>query len=181
MLAQLPAELKKVTEHLKNEFAKLQVGRANPALVDDISVSAYGNHQPLKNCASVSVLDAQTLSISPWDKSLLRDISKGISDSGIGLNPQDNGESITLRIPPMTEDRRRDLTKFAKKMSEEAKVSVRNIRQDHLKRITNAKNAKEISEDIAKQNENDLQKQVDAATKSIDEMLSHKEVEIMKI
>lgn len=179
MLHTLEADLKRAEEHLHNEFAKLQVGRANPAIVEGVTVMAYGQPGPLRNAASVSVLDAQTLSITPWDRGLLRDIAKGITDSGLGLNPQDNGESILIRIPLMTEERRRDLVKFAKKLAEDGKVAVRNIRADYLKKIKNQDDS--VGEDIVKQQEKDLQKKVDEEIEKIDKMCKHKEEEIMKI
>lgn len=181
MLTNLKSDLSKAFEHLKNEFAKLQVGRANPALVEWIPVSAYGSLQPLKNSASVSVIDSQTLSIQPWDKSLLREIAKAITDAWLGLNPQDNGESIMLKIPTLTEERRRDLVKVSKKIAEEGKITIRNIRQDYLKHIKTAETAKTISEDVAKGFEADLQKEIDAYTKQVEDLAKHKEEEIMKV
>jgi ribosome recycling factor len=181
MLSNLDNDLKRVLEHLQNEFAKLQVGRANPALVEDIRVHAYGSPQPMKGVASISLLDSQTITISPWDRSLLRDISAAITASGLGLNPQDNGETITLKIPTLTEERRRDLVKVAGKLAEEAKVGIRNVRQDILKTVKTAETNKEISEDIRKQHEATVQKKVDDAVKKIDEMTKHKEAEIMKV
>lgn len=140
---------------------------------------AYGSAQPLRNVASVGTLDAQTISIQPWDKSVLRDISKAINDANIGLNPQDNGESVLIRIPALTEERRKDLVKIAKKLAEDGKVGVRNIRQDYLKKIKNQDES--VGEDIVKQQEKDLQKSIDEEIVKIDAMLKHKEGEIMKI
>lgn len=179
MLHTLISDLEKAEQHLHNEFAKLQVGRANPAIVEGITVMAYGSAQPLRNVASVSILDAQTISIQPWDKSTLRDISKAINDANIGLNPQDNGESVLVRIPLLTEERRRDLVKIAKKLSEDGKIAVRNIRQDYLKKIKNQDDS--VGEDIVKQQENELQKKVDEEIVKIDKMTKHKEEEIMKV
>lgn len=181
MLSNLKHDLTKAEEHLHNEFAKLQVWRANPNLIEWIHISVYGAIQPLKNVASVSVMDSQTLSIQPWDKSLIRDIDRWISDAGLGLNPMNNGETIMIKIPLLTEDRRRDLVKFAKKLSEEGKIAIRNIRQDYLKKIKNAETAKEISEDIMKWYEKDLQKFIDEEIDKVEKMLKHKEEEIMKI
>ena len=179
MLHTLSSDLQKAEQHLHDEFAKLQVGRANPAIVEGITVMAYGMPQPLRNVASVGTLDAQTISIQPWDKSVLRDISKAINDANIGLNPQDNGESVLIRIPALTEERRRDLVKIAKKLAEDGKVAVRNIRQDYLKKIKNQDES--VGEDIVKQQEKDLQKSVDEAIVLVDKMLKHKEEEVMKI
>lgn len=135
LLPTLISDLAKSREHFAGELAKLQVGRANPAVVETIFVEAYGSRQPLKNLANVGTLDAQTISIQAWDKSVLKDIEKGIADAGIGLNPTNNGESILIRIPPMTEERRRDMVKIAKKIAEDAKVGIRNHRQDALKQL----------------------------------------------
>ncbi|MFA6090569.1 MAG: ribosome recycling factor [Candidatus Gracilibacteria bacterium] len=179
MLHTLKSDLDKAEQHLHDEFAKLQVGRANPAIVESITVMAYGSAQPLRNVASVGTLDAQTISIQPWDKSVLRDISKAINDANIGLNPQDNGESVLIRIPALTEERRRDLAKIAKRLSEDGKVAVRNVRQDYLKKIKNQDES--VGEDIVKQQEKDLQKSIDEAIVLIDKMTKHKEEEIMKI
>ena len=179
MLHTLTSDLEKAEQHLHDEFAKLQVGRANPAIVESITVMVYGSVQPLRNVASVGTLDAQTISIQPWDKTVLRDIAKAINDANIGLNPQDNGESILIRIPALTEERRRDLAKIAKKLSEEGKVTVRNIRQDYLKKIKSQDES--VSEDIVKQQEKDLQQSIDEAIVLVDKMTKHKEEEIMKI
>lgn len=179
MLHTLPSDLQRAEQHLHDEFAKLQVGRANPSLVEGITIMAYGSTQPLRNVASVSIMDAQTISIQPWDKSMLRDIAKGINDANIGLNPQDNGESILIRIPTLTEERRRDLVKIAKKLCEEGKITIRNIRQDYLKKIKGQDDS--VGEDMVKQQENDLQKQIDEEIVKIDKMLKHKEEEIMKV
>ncbi|MDD2917012.1 MAG: ribosome recycling factor [Candidatus Gracilibacteria bacterium] len=179
MLHTLKNDLEKAEQHLHDEFSKLQVGRANPAIVEGIIVMAYGSAQPLRNVASVGTLDAQTISIQPWDKSVLRDISKAINDANIGLNPQDNGESVLIRIPALTEERRRDLVKLAKKLAEDGKVAVRNIRQDYLKKIKSQDES--VGEDIVKGQEKDLQKSIDEEIMKIDAMLKHKEGEIMKI
>ncbi len=181
MLDNLQIELQKAKEHIQNEFSKLQAWRANPAIVEGVLVSAYGSIGPIKNVAAVSTLDAQTIVIQPWDKAVLKDIEKGITDAGLGLNPSNNGESIMIKIPTLTEERRRDLTKIASKMSEEWKVAIRNIRQDHKKKIDHTKSEKTISEDEAKSYENDLQKAVDASIKEIDLLLKEKEAEIMKV
>ena len=176
---ELKQELQKSLEHLKNEFAKLQVGRANPAIIESVTVDAYGSIQPLKNLANVGVLDAQTLSIQPWDKSLLRAIGKGITDSGIGLNPQDNGETIMIKIPPLTTERRAELAKVAKRLAEEAKVAIRSIRQDAIKHLEIDKDT--MSEDALKSGKEDIQKSIDEAIKVIDELTKTKEADIMKI
>lgn len=181
MLTKAKEGIEKSIRHLELEFSKLQLWRANPALVEDVMVDQYGSLQPLKNMASVSTMDSQTLNIKPWDKTVLWTIAKAISDSGLGLNPQTMAESILIKIPALTEERRIELTKFAKKLSEEAKVWLRNARADSHKTIKNAQENKEISEDEAKDYENDLQKLVDEGNKRVDEHLKKKQEDIMKI
>lgn len=180
MLTNLKEDLNKAIEHLKSEFSKLQVGRANPAIVESVLVNAYGSVGPLKNVAAVTNLDAQTLSIQPWDKSLIKDIEKGISEANLGLNPSNNGETLMIKFPPLTEERRKEIVKVAGKLTEEAKVSIRNVRGDYKKKIDHAKSEKEISEDEAKLHENNLQKEIDATVKTIESLLSEKEKDIMK-
>jgi ribosome recycling factor len=126
-------------------------------------------------------MDAQTLGIQPWDKTLIKDIDRAITEANLGLNPQNNGESILIKIPTLTEERRRDLVKIARRLAEEGRVAVRNIRADYMKKIKNAETNKEIGEDIAKGYEADLQKQIDTESKRIDEMLQKKEDDIMKV
>lgn len=168
-------------KHLDIEYSKLQLGRANPALVEDITIEVYGSVWPIKNSASVSVMDSQTLNIKPWDKSVLHTIEKAISDSGIGLNPQNLGESIIIKIPPLTEERRKEIAKLAKKLAEDAKIWVRNARWESLKHIKKAEDDKEISEDESKDFQADLQKIIDEANKKIDEHYKNKEADIMKV
>lgn len=126
-------------------------------------------------------MDASTIVIQPWDKSLIKDIEKGISDAKIGLNPSNNGETLMIKIPPLTEERRRELVKVASRLGEEGKVSIRNIRQEFKKKIDKSKADKEISEDEAKIHEANLQKDIDKGIKEIEEMLKVKEAEIMKV
>lgn len=181
MLSNLQQDLQKATNHLSSELSKLQAWRANPAIVEGVYVMAYGSSQPLRNVAAVSILDAQTIVIQPWDKSTIKDIEKGITDANLGLNPSNNGESIMIKIPALTEERRRELVKIASRLTEEWKVGVRNVRQDYKKKIDTAKAGKEISEDEAKSYEADLQKKIDAAIKDVEDMLKAKETDIMKV
>lgn len=181
MLGKAQDGIKKTIHHLEVEFARLQLGRANPAMVEEIRVEQYGSLQPIKNCSSINLLDNFTLTIQPWDKWLLHAIAKAITDANIGLNPQSMGDSVLIKIPPMTEEKRRDATKIAKNMAEEAKVGVRNARAESLKDIQTAQKEKTVSEDILKANEKELQKLVDDANKKIDELYKKKEADIMKI
>jgi ribosome recycling factor len=181
MLTNLQQELSKAIEHYKNELAKLQAWRANPAIVEGVFVMAYGSSQPLRNVAAVSTLDSQTISIQPWDKSIIRDIERGITEANLGLNPNNNGEAILINIPPLTEERRRDIVKLASRMTEDAKVSIRNVRQDYKRKLDTAKNDKTESEDTIKVYETELQRVVDIVIKEIDTLEKHKESEVMKV
>lgn len=181
MLENLQQELHKAINHFQTELSKLQLGRANPAIVEGVFVIAYGSSQPLKNIASVSNMDGQTLSIQPWDKTLLRDIEKWISDAKLGLTPTNNGELLMIKFPPLTEERRKEVVKVASRLCEDAKVSIRNVRSEFKKKIDLAKTEKTISEDDAKRQEWDLQKQIDHSIKEIENIFSLKEKDIMTV
>lgn len=181
MIENLKLSLDKALHHFEAELGKLQMGRANPALVEDIRVDQYGSLAPIKNAATVNVLDPQTLSISPWDKSIIHAIAKAISDAGVGLNPQTMADSVLIKIPAMTEDRRKDTVKIVKKFTEEAKVSVRNIRAEAQKSLKKQETEKEISEDQARDMMEDIQKMIDEANKKIDEGAKIKEADVMKV
>lgn len=181
MLEKTKTWIEKALHHLELEFSKLQAGRANPAMIEDIRVDSYGSLTPIKNVASINIMDSQTLSIQPWDRSQIHSIAKAITDAWVGLNPQTMADSVMIKVPQVTEERRKDLCKIAKKFSEEAKVSIRNSRQESLKDIKVAKDGKEITEDDVKNYETQLQKLVDEANKKIDESLKKKEEDIMKV
>ena len=181
MLTELKASIDKTVKHLSIEYGKLQLWRANPSMIEDVHVDIYGSIQPIKNAASINVMDNQTLSIQPWDKSVMHSIAKGITESGLGLNPQVLGDSIIIRVPMMTEERRREISKYAKTLMEDAKVWVRNARQDVIKSIKKQETDKEISEDERKDYETDVQKFVDEANKKIEELYKIKDAEIMKV
>lgn len=177
-MSELKAHLDKSVKHLELEFHKLQLGRANPALIEDIKVEVYGDLQPIKNVASINIMDNQTLSVQPWDKSVLNDLSKAILEANLGFNPQGTSEGIIIRVPQLTEERRREVAKFAKTLMEDAKVAVRNARQDELKRI---KGDEDLSDDMKKDAESDVQKSIDEANKKIEELYKKKEADIMKV
>ncbi len=134
MINELQTQLQKALDHLRAEFGKLQMGTANASILDAVEVSMYGAKSPLKNGANVSVMDAKTLKIEPWDKSIMAEIEKGITAANLGLNPQNMGEYIIIPIPPMTEERRKNTVKVVHQESENAKIAVRNIRQDFMKK-----------------------------------------------
>src|SRR5579883_641461 len=157
LIAQGESEMKKVIEHLKTEFSHLQVGRASASLVENIMVEAYGSHQPLKGLAHISVPDAKTIQIQPWDKSTLQPIEKAIQIANLGLTPSNDGIVIRINIPPLTEERRRELTKVVNKLAEDARIGIRHARQTVMDKIRAQEKAKEISEDMAKGLEKKLQ------------------------
>ena len=181
MLTKAKEGIEKTIHHLDVEYSKLQLGRANPVMVESIMVEQYGSMQPLQNMAAVSNLDAQTLSIKPWDKTVIHAIAKAISDSGLWLNPQTMADSILIKVPPLTEERRKEISKVAKNMAEDAKVWIRNARAESMKAIKKAEDDKEISEDERKKYETDLQKLIDDANKKVEEHYKAKSADIMKI
>lgn len=171
----------KAYDHLKGEFGKLRIGRASAALVEDLNVDAYGSAQSLKGVASISIPDAMTISIKPWDKGLIGAIDKAIRESDVGLVPNNNGESILLNIPPLTEERRKELVKVVHKMAEEAKITVRTKRQDAMSKFKSMEKEKEITEDGKTGAEKKLQEKVDAVNGEIDSLAKAKEEEVMTI
>ena len=163
--------------HLETELAKIRAGKANPIMLKGISVEYYGNMTPLNQVASVSTPNAQTISIQPWEKDLLDEIEKSIVSSNLGFNPVNNGESLLINIPPLTEERRVELTKFAKSESESAKISIRNTRKDSNNKIKSL----EISDDLKSNLEIDSQELTDKYIKKVDEMFSSKERDILTL
>ena len=168
-------------EVLQNEFAGLRTGRASVHLLDGVRVPAYGSDMPLNQLATVSAPDNQTLSVTVWDIANAGIVEKAIRDSGLGLNPMTAGGVIRLNLPPLTEERRRELTKVAGKYAEEAKISMRNIRQDAMSRIKRAVTDKEISEDDQHKFEEDIQKVFDGRASEVDAMAKKKESDIMSV
>ena len=167
--------------HLIHELASIRAGRANPAILDKITVDYYGSPTPIQQIASVSTPDARSLLIQPWDASVLKGIEKAILASDLGLNPQNDGRTIRLIFPALTEERRRDLVKQVKKYGEEAKVAVRNIRRDAMDKFKAQKKKSEITEDDLKIIEKDLQKLTDDYIKEVERIADEKEKELMEI
>jgi ribosome recycling factor len=177
----LEHKMTKAIEVLKTEFAGIRTGRANPALLDGIKVLSYGTTVPLNQVAGVSVPEARLLLIQPWDKNALGEIEKAILKSELGLTPMNDGKVIRLPIPALTEERRHDLVKVVKKMSEESKVSVRNIRRDANEEVKKLEKDKKISEDESKKAHDRIQEITDKYIVQIDEVLKKKEKEIMEV
>ena len=155
------AEFTKAEEHLKVEYSKLQIGRASAALIEDVKVEAYGTMQPLKSCASISVPDPKTIQIQPWDKGILNQIDVAIQNAGLNLNPVNDGNFVRINIPPLTEERRADLSKHVHKLAEDAKISVRNARQVAHEGIKKLEADKAISEDDMHHSNKLLQEEVE--------------------
>ena len=174
-------DFSKVINHLKDEFAGLQIGRASAGLVEGLMVETYGSMQPLKAIASVSVPDARTIQIQPWDRGVLSVIEKAIRESDLNLNPSNNGLAIILNIPPLTEERRRDLVKVVGRMAEDARISVRNLRHDAMGLYKRQEHDGEMSEDERKRAEKVLQEKVDAVNAEITDLAKKKEEAIMTV
>ena len=170
-------EMDAAMKHLEHTFVKIRAGRASTTMVQDVMVEYYGTMTPINQVANVSVPDAMTISIQPWDKGAIKAIEKAIIDSNLGFAPNNNGESIILNVPPLTEERRKDLAKQAKAEAEQTKVTVRNARQDGMKHL---KNIEGISEDIIKDNEAKVQTITDNYITKIDEQSKLTEGDIMK-
>lgn len=163
--------------HLEKEFANIRAGKASPAMVGSVMVDYYGSQTPLSQVANVSAPDGMTIAIQPWEKGMIPVIERGIHLANIGFNPMNNGESVIISVPPLTEERRKDLAKQAKAAAEEAKIGVRNDR----KNANNDVKGLEISEDLKKSLEADIQEMTDTHIKKIDEILAKKEKEIMTV
>ena len=175
------SRMDKSIEALRNELAKVRSGKATTALLDSIRVEYYWNMVPLNQVSNVSVLDVHTLSITPWEKTMVQVIDKAILEANLGLNPISDGTNLKIPIPPLNEERRRELVKLIKKFGEEAKVAVRNIRRDTNEHLKREQKEKKMSEDQLKDFESEVQKLTDEHIKLIDEVLKHKEKEIMEV
>ena len=170
----------KAIVHLDNELMKLRVGKAMPNMLHSVMVDYYGVPTPITQVANIASMDARTLTVQPWEKSMLGEIAKGIINSNLGLAPQDNGEMLIINVPPLTEERRRDLVKKAKSEGENAKIVVRNNRKDAMDFVKDLKNDG-LSEDLAKDAENEMQTITNQYVAKIDELVERKEKDIMTI
>ena len=171
----------KTLEHLEEDFSAVRAGRANPKVLDRITVEYYGSETPLAGVATISTPDARTLVIQPWDTKLLKDIQKAIQVSDLGINPQNDGRVIRLVFPQLTEERRKELVKQVRKYAEDAKVAMRNIRRDGMDYVKKLKKSSEITEDDQKKAEKDLQDLLDKSIKKVDAALANKEKELLSI
>ena len=167
--------------HLIHELASIRAGRANPAILEKVTVDYYGSPTPIQQIAAVAVAEARILTIPPWDRSMIKPISKAIQTSDIGINPIDDGHTIRLVFPAPTEERRKQLTKDVQKQGEEAKVAVRNVRRDAMDKAKAMKKAGELTEDTQKTMEEEVQKLTDKYIKNIDAAVEEKQKEIMSV
>ena len=178
-----PAEEKMelAVEYLDEALAHIRAGKANPKILDCVKVMYYGAPVPLSNVATVTVPDARTIMITPWEKKIIRDIEKAILDSPVGITPENNGEVIRLGIPPLTEERRKQLAKQCKGEAESAKVSIRNARRDAIEALKKSIKSDGVPEDVEKDAEASMQKIHDKYIKKVDELYAAKEKEIMTV
>ncbi len=181
LLKSTEERMKKSVDALDREYKSVRAGRANAGVLDRITVDYYGVPTPIQQMAAISVPEARTLLIAPWDKSTLKEIEKAILTSEIGINPQNDGTSIRLNFPPLTEERRKDIVKDIRKKGEEAKIAVRNQRRDALDKLKALKKDNSITEDDESNGEKKIQNLTDKFCKEIDELASVKEQEIMEI
>jgi ribosome recycling factor len=175
------ARMAKSIESLRHELSKLRTGRAHTSLLDHITVEYYGSDAPLSQVANISVVDARTLGVSPWEKQMVPVIEKAILNSDMGLNPVTSGEIIRVPLPPLTEERRKDMTKIVRQEGEGAKVAIRNIRRDVLGDIKQLQKEKEITEDDERRAQDEVQKITDKYVAEVDKLLEAKEKDLMEI
>ena len=185
MIDEIKADAKKRMEKsidaLKSELSKIRTGRAHPSLLDHLTVEYYGSEVPFSQVANVGVEDSRTLTVTPWEKSMVPVIEKAIMNSDLGLNPASAGTVIRVPMPPLTEERRKDLVRLVKAEAENSRVAIRNIRRDANSDFKDLLKEKEISEDAARKAEDDIQKLTDQHIARIDEVLAEKEKELMEI
>jgi ribosome recycling factor len=183
------AELKKTTEQkmqkslesLKQDLGKIRTGRAHTGILDHIQVDYYGSMIPINQVANVTLIDARTIGVQPWEKNMVGKVEKAIRDGDLGLNPATQGEIIRVPMPPLTEERRRDLIKVVKHEGENTKVSIRNLRRDANQHLKDALKAKEVSEDDERRAQDDVQKLTDRHIAEVDRMLAEKEKDLMAV
>jgi ribosome recycling factor len=173
------AKMDQTLGHLAKELAGIRTGRASTGLLEGLSIDYYGTETPIGQVASITVPDPLTLAIQPWEKQLLQPIEKAILTSDLGLNPNNDGKIIRITMPPLTEERRRDLTKHVKKVGEESKIAARNLRREGIEKIKKLEKDKEISEDDSKRSQEKIQKILDDHIARIEKMVADKENEIM--
>ena len=168
-------------EAFRKELGKVRTGRASFSLLDGVKVDYYGTPTPLQQVGTLSVPESRLITVTPWDTKMIGPIEKAIQGSGLGLNPSSDGKTVRIPIPPLTEERRRELAKVVRKMGEDARVAVRNVRREAIEKLKDREKKKEISEDVVKRGQERIQKETDAHVKKIDEILKSKEQEILEV
>ena len=181
MLAQYEEKMKKTIENLAKEYTTIRAGRANPHILDRILVTYYGTPTPIQQVANITVPEARTLMISPWESSLIKEVEKAIVTSDLGLTPNNDGKNVIINFPELTEERRKELAKDVKKKAENAKVAIRNIRRDANDALKKANKAAEMSDDELKTNEDKVQKMTDKYVAEVDKVMDDKTKEIMTV
>lgn len=166
---------------MRREFSAVRTGKASPALLDNVKVEAYGSAMPLNQVGTVTAPEARMLVVQPWDKSLIKAIEKGLRESDLGINPSNDGVVVRIPIPPLTEERRREYVKMVHKLTEEARVAVRNVRRDANDEVKHRQKDEGLSEDDIRREQGEVQKLTDQYIAKIEELMKHKEAEIMEV
>jgi ribosome recycling factor len=179
--SQVRDQMESAVEAMRREFSSVRTGKASPALLDTVRIEAYGAKTPLNQVASVNTPEARMITVQPWDKSLTNEIERAIRAADLGLNPSNDGNLIRVPIPPLSQERRKDMVRLLHKMAEEGRISVRHARQEGKKEIKQLEDAHEISEDEARRRLDELQKLTDEYVARIDEMMATKEAELMEV
>lgn len=174
-------QLEQALEHLKTELAGIRTGRAHPGLVEQVMVESYGTKSPLKNLASINVTDAKTLTIQPWDKGVIGEVAKALTAANLGMTPVNDGISIRLNIPPLNEERRKEMVKVIKQQAENSRIRIRNIREDIWKEVARLAKEKQVSEDEKFEAQEELKKIVESSNEQIKELTEKKENEVMTV
>jgi ribosome recycling factor len=175
------ARMERCIEAFRKELGKVRTGRASFSLLDGVKVDYYGTPTPLQQVGTLSVPESRLITVTPWDTKMIGPIEKAIQGSGLGLNPSSDGKMVRIPIPPLTEERRKELAKVVRKMGEDARVAVRNVRREAIEKLKDREKKKEISEDVVKRGQERIQKETDAHVKKIDEILKSKEQEILEV
>jgi ribosome recycling factor len=175
------ARMERSIEAFRKELGKVRTGRASFSLLDGVKVDYYGTPTPLQQVGTLSVPESRLITVTPWDTKMIGPIEKAIQGSGLGLNPASDGKVVRIPIPPLTEERRKELAKMVRKMAEDARIAVRNVRREAIEKLKDREKKKEISEDIVKRGQERIQKETDAHVKKVDEILKSKEQEILEV
>ena len=181
LVKDISARMERSIEAFRKELGKVRTGRASFSLLDGVKVDYYGTPTPLQQVGTLSVPESRLITVTPWDTKMIGPIEKAIQGSGLGLNPSSDGKTVRIPIPPLTEERRKELAKVVRKMAEDARVAVRNVRREAIEKLKDQEKKKEISEDVVKRGQERIQKETDAHVKKIDEILKSKEQEILEV